>query len=223
MKKNKKNTIKAITTITLYLLYQLNFIVYLIEGIMLKISHGEVSFSSINKPLRITIFGITDLIYVLIIILMFKEDIKKGLIDLKKHFNERTTLALKCWFIGCIIMVISSFIISLITKQDLSKNEEAVRDTIKLAPIYMLFTCSIVAPILEEMVFRKSINIFIKNKIFFIIVSGLCFGLLHIIGTITSPLDFLYIIPYGAMGSAFAYLLYETDNITLPIFVHMGR
>ena len=161
------------------------------------------------------------MIYVIVILFLFKDEILNGIKDLKKNFNNRINLAIKCWFFGCLVMMISSFIISLILKEDTSKNEALVREGIKLAPIYMLFTCSFVAPIFEEMVFRKSINIFMKNKYIFIILSGLLFGLLHIIGNINSPLDFLYIIPYGSMGCAFAYLLSQTNNITLPIMLHM--
>ena len=85
----------------------------------------------------------------------------------------------------------------------------------------MLFSCSIVAPVLEEMTFRRALNGLIKNKWIFIILSGVIFGLLHIIGSYKSPMDLLYIIPYGSMGCAFAYLLSKTDNITLPIIIHM--
>ena len=141
--------------------------------------------------------------------------------DLKKNFSKRALLSVNCWLLGCIIMTTSSFLISLILKQNVSTNEALVRESIKSAPMYMLFTCSIVAPILEEMVFRKSFYGLIKVKWLFVILSGLLFGLLHVLGSFTSPLDFLYVIPYGAMGSCFAYLLCKTDNITLPIIIHM--
>ena len=145
----------------------------------------------------------------------------KGFKDLKKNFSKRALLSVNCWLLGCIIMTTSSFLISLILKQNVSTNEALVRESIKSAPMYMLFTCSIVAPILEEMVFRKSFYGLIKVKWLFVILSGLLFGLLHVLGSFTSPLDFLYVIPYGAMGSCFAYLLCKTDNITLPIIIHM--
>lgn len=118
-------------------------------------------------------------------------------------------------------MTLSSFLISLILKQNVSTNEALVRQSIKIAPLYMLFTCSIVAPIFEEMVFRKSLQGLIKYKWLFILISGLSFGLLHVLGSYTSWIDFLYVIPYGSMGCAFAYLLTKTNNITLPIIIHM--
>ena len=117
-------------------------------------------------------------------------------------------------------MFVSTTIISFIAKKDVSTNEALVRESIKFAPLYMLFTCSIVAPIFEEMVFRKALYGLINKKWVFIFTSGISFGLLHIIGSYSSPLDLLYVIPYGAMGFSFAYLLTKTNNIMLPILVH---
>lgn len=209
-----KKNYKFLVVILLYLLYQSNFIIALIS------SFG-ISINKIPKTPRIFIFAFTDLIYVVTILLMFRKDIVKGLKDLKKHFLDRALLSLNCWVVGCVIMTASSFIISLILKQNVSENEALVRESIKLAPLYMLFTCSIVAPIFEEMVFRKSFYGLIKWKWLFVLVSGLTFGLLHVLGSYSSPLDFLYVIPYGSMGCAFAYLLTKTNNITLPIIIHM--
>lgn len=209
-----KKNYKFLVVILLYLLYQSNFIIALIS------SFG-VSINKIPRTPRIFLFAFTDLIYIVILLLMFRKDIIKGLKDLKKHFLDRVLLSLNCWVVGCVIMTASSFIISLILKQNVSENEALVRESIKLAPLYMLFTCSIVAPIFEEMVFRKSFYGLIKQKWLFVLVSGLTFGLLHVLGSYSSPLDFLYVIPYGSMGCAFAYLLAKTDNITLPIIIHM--
>ena len=171
---------------------------------------------------RMIILVLNDLIYVFIVLYMFRNEIKKGLKEVKKDFPRLATLSLNCWIIGSLIMTTSSIIISYITKQNTSANEALVRQSIKMAPLYMLFTCSIVAPVLEEMTFRRALKGLINNKWVFILVSGLGFGLLHVIGTgFKNPLDFLYIIPYSSMGCAFAYLLTKTNNITLPIMVHM--
>ncbi len=205
---------KFLTTILLYILYQSNFIISLVS------SFG-INFNKIPRTPRIFCFFINDLIYIIILILIFKEDIKRGIKDLRKNFANRAILSLNSWIIGCILMISSSFIISFILKQEVSTNESLVRQSIKIAPLYMLFTCSIMAPIFEELVFRKSLYGLIKNKWLFILISGLGFGLLHVLGSYNNPLDFLYVIPYGSMGCCFAYLLTKTDNIVLPIIIHM--
>lgn len=209
----KKNN-KFLITILLYILYQSNFIIAFIS------SFG-INFSKIPKIPRIFCFFLSDLTYVIILILIFKKEIKKGIKDIKENFTSRAILSLNCWILGCLLMTISSVVISFILKQNISTNEALVRQSIKIAPLYMLFTCSIVAPIFEELVFRRSLYGLIKFKWLFILISGFGFGLLHVLGSYNNPLDFLYIIPYGSMGCAFAYLLTKTNNIVLPIVIHM--
>ena len=209
-----KKNYKFLVVILLYLLYQSNFVISLLY------SFG-INFNLISKTPRIFLYALIDLMYIISLILMFKKEIIDGIKDLKKNFTNKAIISLNCWIIGCVIMTTSSFIISLVLKQNVSTNEALVRQSIKLAPLYMLFTCSIVAPIFEEMVFRRSLYGLIKNKWIFILTSGLGFGLLHVIGNNPAPLDYLYVIPYGSMGCAFAYLLTKTKNITLPIIIHM--
>lgn len=209
-KKNKK----FIITIILYFLYQMNFIYSLLYSFGLNIN-------SISRTPRIILMAFCDLLYILVLILMFRKEIKKGLVDLKNNFVNRVSISVTCWLIGSVIMTVSSILLTVLLKQDTSTNEALVRESIKLAPVYMLYTCCFIAPIFEEMVFRVSLYGLIKNKWIFIISSGFIFGLFHVLGSYKTPLDFLYIIPYGSMGCCFAYLLSKTKNMNLSIFIHM--
>ena len=209
-----KNNYKYLLTILLYVMYQCDFIMNLINL-------TNINLSALPRIARISILIINYLIYVFAMIFIFWEDIKRCIKDLKKDFSSKVLLGLNCWIIGCLVMTISSVIISLITGNSTSTNEGLVRQSIKVAPIFMLFLCTVVAPIFEEMTFRKALYGLIKNKVVFIISSGVIFGLLHIAGSYSGPLDLLYVIPYGAMGCSFAFLLTQTDNIVLPIGIHM--
>lgn len=209
-----KNNYKFLLVIILYILYQSNFLLILLEEYGIKIN-------ALSRTPRILCYTLMDLVYVVILVLMFKDEIKKGIKDLKENFTNRCLLSLNCWIVGCVIMTISSILISFIIKQNVSTNEALVRESIKIAPLYMLFTCSIMAPLFEELLFRRSLAGLIKNKWLYIIISGLSFGLLHVLGSYNNALDFLYVIPYGAMGCCFAYLFSKSNNITLPIIIHM--
>ena len=209
-----KNNYKYLLTILLYVMYQCDFIMNLINL-------TNINLSALPRIARISILIINYLIYVFAMIFVFWKDIKRCIKDLKKDFSSKALLGLNCWIIGCLVMTISSVIISLITGNSTSTNEVLVRQNIKVAPIFMLFLCTVVAPILEEMTFRKALYGLIKNKVVFIISSGVIFGLLHIAGSYSGPLDLLYVIPYGAMGCSFAFLLTQTNNIVLPIGIHM--
>ena len=209
-----KNNYKFILTILIYILFQSNFLFSLLYlfGINLSI------LPNICKKI---LLYLNDIIYIVIILLLYKKEIKEGIDDLKNNFSNRALLSVKCWALGCILMVMSSVIINYFLSQNAPLNEQIIRTNIKKVPIYMIFSCSIVAPILEEMTFRQSLYGLIKNKWIFIISSGAIFGLLHVIGSYNNILNLLYIIPYGVMGSCFAFLLSKTNNITLPIIIHM--
>ena len=85
----------------------------------------------------------------------------------------------------------------------------------------MVINAGILAPIVEEIVFRRSYEHLIKNKIIYVLISGFIFGLAHVTGNINSWVDYLFIIPYGALGSCFAFSYVKTKSILTPIMFHM--
>ena len=160
-----------------------------------------------------------ETLIITIIAVINKQKLKENFKDIKKHFTEYFKKYLKIYILALIIMMISNIIINLLTNS-IAGNEETIRQTLNKAPIYMFFSAVIFAPFTEEMVFRNSIKNIITNKYAFIITSGLVFGGLHVIGNINTLYDLLYIIPYGTPGIAFAYMLYKTDNIFVPMGIH---
>ena len=84
----------------------------------------------------------------------------------------------------------------------------------------MTFDAAICAPINEELTFRKSFKEIFPSKWVFVIMSGLIFGSLHVASYIETFSDIIYLIPYSALGIAFAILYYKTDNIFSSITMH---
>ena len=117
-------------------------------------------------------------------------------------------------------MCVSNSIITIFTNVEISNNEEAVRDIAKMLPIYSLFTTCICAPLGEELAYRKTIGKIFDNKKIAIIMSGLIFGLAHVLGTYESIIDLLYIIPYGLFGSVFMYMYLDSKTIWSTISIH---
>ncbi len=85
----------------------------------------------------------------------------------------------------------------------------------------MFITAGILAPIVEELTFRKAIGGIFKNKWLFCFISGLIFGLLHVLGNASSWYEYLYVISYGGLGFFFAYAYQETGTIFTSISMHM--
>ena len=76
------------------------------------------------------------------------------------------------------------------------------------------------APLVEELVFRSSIRTFLKNKVAFVIIASILFGLLH--ATTENGLFNIIItaLPYIALGACFSCSYTKTNNIWLNIFMH---
>ena len=163
----------------------------------------------------------------IIIFFLYKDTLIENFKQFFKNFKKNIDTCFKYYFLGLAIMVVSNIVISLFFKGANANNENTIRELIGLYPLYMFFSVSIEAPFVEELIFRKSIKDAVLSlgdtkitKYFYIAISGLIFGSLHVLGMVTSPLDYLYIIPYAALGSAFATLYYETDNICSSMSMH---
>lgn len=96
-----------------------------------------------------------------------------------------------------------------------SQNTETIMDIARAAPIFMVIP-ALIAPIMEEIIFRKIIfGAFYKRTNFFIaaLLSSLIFGFIH-----GEP---EHILIYASMGFVFAFLYVQTKRIIVPIVVHM--
>lgn len=154
------------------------------------------------------------------IIFILKDQLKKDLIDLKEHHNEYFKKYFIYWFILLGAMMISNLLITWFTPNEIANNEQSIHEMLKMAPLYTFITAVFIAPFQEEFVFRRGIRNIISNDILFILVSGLVFGSLHVITSLTSWWQLLYIIPYSIPGFIFAYLLTKTNNVLISGFIH---
>ncbi len=163
---------------------------------------------------------IYELSMILIIIWSYFKEIKEQFLNFITHFKDYLKEYIKYWFIALGLMMVSNLIIKPFTS-DIAKNEEQVRVLIKALPIYTFIVSVIFAPLIEELIFRFSIRkISCYTKYFFIFLSGLVFGFMHVIGNATVWTDWLFLIPYSIPGWVFAYTLLKSDNIFVPISLH---
>lgn len=143
----------------------------------------------------------------------------KRLINDFKNFKQTYVgVAIKNWILGLIIMMISNIIITTILK-DIAANENANRQLLLNYPISNFITMIFIGPLIEEITFRASFKNAFKKWWTFALTTGLIFGLAHIAEW--NLTEFLYIIPYGALGFFFAKAFYETDNIYTSFIAHM--
>lgn len=180
----------------------------------------NIDFTELSDKEYIIYLTLANITMMGIYFLIYRKTLIKDFKNFFKNFGDNLEVSLKYWLIGFGVMVVSNLFITFILNKEIAGNEEQVRNYLDLLPLFMIFNTVIYAPISEELTFRKSIKDAISNKWVYVMISGVIFGLLHIINYITSPIDLIYLIPYSALGVSFALLYYKTDNIFSCITVH---
>ena len=164
---------------------------------------------------------IISLILPITMFIVYRKDLISDFKKIKDNYRKYIEVSVLAYTIGIILMAVSNLIIQLGLSQDIAANEQGIRELLGTLPIYMTLSACLIGPFEEEMIFRKIFRDVIDNKTIYIIASGLVFGLLHVVGVSNSLVEMLYFIPYGILGGTFAYMYTKTDNIWIPILVHV--
>lgn len=142
---------------------------------------------------------------------------KRLINDFKNFKKDFIGIAFRNWLFGFIVMAISNIIISTFIN-DIAANESANRDLLLAYPFSNILSMIFLGPIIEEITFRASFKKAFTKWYTFALATGLIFGLAHIAEF--NLIEFLFIIPYGALGFFFAKAFYETDNIYTSFIAH---
>lgn len=222
-----------------YVIFAVASKIYLsVNGISIdSLVQGSEEYIAIENDLNLIVNIFTYLIAVIgVVIISFKW--------IKKDLSTMTGKCIGYGFLGLAIMlgvnVIATIILQLFGINDTSTNQSSIEQIMKSdnGLLLMGITTIILAPIVEELVFRKSIFKLFKNKIYLaLVVSSLAFGALHVISPALSILleifqgnatytdlikELFYLIPYSLMGLPFGFVYIKTNkNITTAIIAHM--
>lgn len=205
-----------------YLKSTLVIVYYFIFNVIIYIPFIALDINLNNIPdILFNIYTVSvEIIFFVSLLYIYRKDFKFYIEDFKKNGKKYLKLGFNYWIIGLGVMLVSNILIGTFSPIALPENEQIVREALKLSPFFIIFSTVLIAPIIEEMLFRKTLFDIFKNKPIYIIVSGLIFGSFHIIGIGTSLYSWLYIIPYAALGMAFAYMMVKTNNILTSICLH---
>lgn len=173
-----------------------------------------------------------------VLIYLYKDYIKN---DYNKFQNQGylTKYTLIYGLFSIIISMLASIGSTYITKNvsiSQSENQSAINSILDYLSGYIIFApiTVIVAPIVEELIFRKSFFNLIKNKYLALLVTTIIFGTMHVTTTYTYLLNNGYVfkealyytigfgLPYYAMGFSFGLTYIKSDkNILVPIAIHI--
>ena len=151
---------------------------------------------------------------------------KEVITDFKKIEKENAFKVFKICLAGVGLVYAGNFVGSIITMflggSNSSANQEALEKII-FSPYgcLMIIFIVVIGPIVEELVFRKSIHDvcrYLKLPTWVILmISSVLFGLIHVI----DAGDFVQVFPYLFMGITIGGLELKTKNIYPSIFVHI--
>ena len=176
-----------------------------------------INYNNLNGFITQLLGILSYIITLLLIVLVYRKTLIR---DYKIFTDNKTNVlstSIKYWITGFIVMLTSNIIISNIC--GMAGNEATNRDIIGTYPIYGVIVMVLIGPIIEEIIFRRSIRDMFKNIYFYSIISALLFASVHLVSDF-SLIKCLYLIPYGALGYAFAYTYYKTDTIYSSILMH---
>lgn len=210
MKFDFKEFIKGIIVICSYFLIQ---VIYCMPFSYLLIK---------NKISESTVYFFVFIGMAITYIVYYRKSLLNDLKDLKKNYKTIFKTTIKYWLIGFGLMILSSMILTSLNIGTAANQEQNI-SLFKNAPIIQSLIAIILAPITEELVFRRSFKNFTDNKHIFAITTGLIFGGIHVVSSLTSLKNLpmiLHIIPYSAVGIAFGYAYKKHNNILGTMLIH---
>lgn len=216
MKQNIINIKKIPKLIIVVLLF---FFASLLQFIPIHLFNMDIYNITVEQQLWLTIFS--DSVLLIVLVAIYFKSLKEDFQKMKNNFYSLIDNGIKYWLIGLIAMVISNIIIGSFVPQAQATNEQGVQLIIHGTGVLSIIAIGILAPIIEELTFRKAFREVFQHKILFAFASGLIFGSLHVLLSLNSGWDLLYIIPYSSLGVAFGYMYQKTDNIYTPIIMHI--
>lgn len=214
--KNKKYIKIVLQSILVFLLFYYGSYFQLIPILIFNLD-----LKNLNSTTEIYLSLFSNIMILLSLFFIYYQELIGEWKKFRKGLLSNLDIGFRYWFIGLVVMALSNIVLSFILNAGGATNEKMVQDMITTLPILMLLNAGIIAPIIEEVVFRKAFKNIFQKKWLFILVSGIIFGALHVITTFKTPLELLYIIPYSSLGIAFASMYYKTDTIYTSISMHM--
>lgn len=166
---------------------------------------------------------LADILLIVVLYLMYFKDLNKEFKVFTGNFKENAKKSFKYYLIGFGMMVFFNLLIMFLLK-NISSNESQVREMLYSNTLIALISISIIAPLSEELIFRKSLQPLVKNKWIYVILTGLLFGGAHLLTNILNNefvlTDLIYILPYASLGCAFGLMDYENKTTFSSIMMH---
>lgn len=205
--KNMKKFIIGISMLVLYFVYPY-ILGYLLPS-ALK-----------SNTLQLVIRVVLDIIFILVLFMMYKDDLKKEWRIFKKKPFKTILTAVLFLIGGMFVMAIAIQLVTKITNGHTPPSNNSIASLWPKVPFYAAWLTLISAPLIDGMIFRKVFRSLSPNVALFLIISSLVNGFYMIGYTASSINDVLCIIPYALIALAQALCYVKTKTIYAPMIMH---
>jgi membrane protease YdiL (CAAX protease family) len=215
---DEKSPLSTTASILILLNYFLGYlVVYPLIGHALTRAMGDTSVL-ISNEILIGIVIFTTVVSIILAWPLFKDERS---IKTKKPIKK----FLITYGLMYLTMLILNPLVALLTNSDSSQNQNLIIESLKSQPFYVILSAIIMAPIVEEIVFRGVLFRKIRSEYRYwtaIIISAITFGLMHIFGSLIEGdiNDLPFVIVYTVLGLFFVKIYEETGKIKYAIALH---
>jgi uncharacterized protein len=210
--------VKVFALITNYFLGYL--FVYPLIGVYITYLMTGVS-DAMTQQVAYGIYGFLILLTLFLSWPIIKESLRMAKGRWGSHLKK---IPLNYTFLFASLFVVNTAI-STITGVESSANQELVFQSFMETPGLIIFAALIMAPIVEELVFRGGLYRALRNRYSYkraIFISMFAFGFIHVFASLLSGdyMDLWNIFTYMAMGFFFVKIYEETGSVFPAILLH---
>ena len=218
MPKKKSRKIKEVVETNKLLTSLLVIIFYFAWPIIIKVFKDILHIGDSNDLL----FGIIcNVVLAAVLIAIYHKDLKKYAINFSKNkWKMIKTILIYFLFTLVAIALTNMFVLNILDIDHIAENDSALFESFKSYPLLIGFMTIIYYPVVEEIVFEKTLKDVIKTKWLFIVISSIFFWYYNI--AYISGINYLTIVSsicYFVGGFLRALAYYKTDNLYVPICI----
>ena len=160
------------------------------------------------------------LLYALILVFLYKSTFIKDFKDIKGNIKKYV----KNLLVGVLLIVVSMAVVNMIVGvlfdiKETSENDFSLLNSFKENPIVIILLTCVYYPLIEGIIFRKSVRDIIDNKWFFIVFSSLFYFFFNILYTSMSFNNIMASLCYISTMMIVSSSYWKTNNFTLSILI----
>lgn len=203
MKKEEKNknSLKSIMIIILYFIFP--YLMKFLSGI---------------KWLTLLFY----MLFILLIIYLYKDTFKNDFKDLKENKKKYIkSILINVVLIFAVMIITNALIVILLNINETSENDYSLLTMFKKSPLALILLTSVYYPLVEGVIFRKSVRDIIDNKWPFIIFSSVFYFFFNIAYTSLSLNSIITSLCYLFSMMILSNYYYKSNNFTASVIVMM--